>query len=108
MRGASLTMLHQPTPRTDLTRWAEESLAVVKMIDAKVIAIADPFLPAAPILEQMDMRVSFIADLLRSPPTDPLPTDDDDLALLQLTSGSTGSPRPSRSRTPTSSPTPRR
>jgi fatty-acyl-CoA synthase len=22
MRGASLTMLHQPTPRTDLARWA--------------------------------------------------------------------------------------
>ena len=25
MRGASLTMLHQPTPRTDLVRWAEET-----------------------------------------------------------------------------------
>ena len=24
MRGASLTMLHQPTPRTDLARWAAD------------------------------------------------------------------------------------
>ena len=27
MRGASLTMLHQPTPRTDLQRWARETIA---------------------------------------------------------------------------------
>ena len=32
MRGASLTMLHQPTPRTDLQRWAEETTAVIAMI----------------------------------------------------------------------------
>ena len=32
MRGASLTMLHQPTPRTDLVRWAEETTAVINMI----------------------------------------------------------------------------
>src|ERR1700733_14586924 len=31
MRGASLTMLHQPTPRTDLQRWAKETTAVIKM-----------------------------------------------------------------------------
>ena len=35
MRGASLTMLHQPTPRTDLLRWAEETTAVMQMIGAK-------------------------------------------------------------------------
>ena len=32
MRGASVTMLHQPTPRTDLVRWAEETTAVITMI----------------------------------------------------------------------------
>ncbi len=26
MRGASLTMLHQPTPRTDLVIWAEDTM----------------------------------------------------------------------------------
>ncbi|MDZ4265550.1 MAG: AMP-binding protein, partial [Mycobacterium sp.] len=32
MRGASATMVHQPTPRTDLVRWAEETTAVIDMI----------------------------------------------------------------------------
>lgn len=93
MRGASLTMLHQPTPRTDLQRWAEETAAVIKMIGAKVVVISDPFMAAAPLLSELDMRVLIVGQLLDSAPIDPVDTDDDDLALLQLTSGSTGSPK---------------
>ncbi|MDC8984718.1 fatty acyl-AMP ligase [Mycobacterium marinum] len=93
MRGASLTMLHQPTPRTDLQRWAEETAAVIKMIGAKVVVISDPFMAAAPLLSALDMRVLIVGQLLDSAPIDPVDTDDDDLALLQLTSGSTGSPK---------------
>jgi fatty-acyl-CoA synthase len=93
MRGASLTMLHQPTPRTDLRRWAEETAAVIKMIGAKTVVISDPFMAAAPLLSQLDMRVLTVEQLLGSHPIDPIETDDDDVALLQLTSGSTGSPK---------------
>ena len=93
MRGASLTMLHQPTPRTDLQRWAEETTAVIDMIDAKAVVVSDPFMPAAPLLAELGMRVLIIEELLDSRPIDPVDTDDDDLALLQLTSGSTGSPK---------------
>ena len=93
MRGASLTMLHQPTPRTDLQRWAEETTAVINMIDAKAVIISDPFMPAAPLLSELGMRVLTIEDLFGGAPIDPVETDDDDLALLQLTSGSTGSPK---------------
>ena len=93
MRGASLTMLHQPTPRTDLQRWAEETTAVIKMIGAKAVVISDPFMAAAPLLSQLGMRVLIIGQLLDSCPIDPVDTDDDDVALLQLTSGSTGSPK---------------
>src|SRR3979409_23219 len=57
MRGACLTMLHQPTPRTDLQRWAEETTAVIKRIDAKAVVISDPFMPAAPLLVELGMRV---------------------------------------------------
>ena len=93
MRGASLTMLHQPTPRTDLRRWAEETTGVIDMIDAKAVVVSDPFMPAAPVLSQLGMRVLTIEQLLDSRPIDPVETDDDDLAFMQLTSGSTGSPK---------------
>ncbi len=93
MRGASLTMLHQPTPRTDLRRWAMETTAVIEMIGAKTIVISDPFMAAAPLLSQLGVRVLIIEQLLDSSPVDPVETDDDDIALLQLTSGSTGSPK---------------
>jgi fatty-acyl-CoA synthase len=93
MRGGSLTMLHQPTPRTDLPRWTEETTAVINMIDAKAVLVSDPFMAAAPLLSQLGMRVLTIDQLLDSRPIDPVETDDDDVALLQLTSGSTGSPK---------------
>lgn len=93
MRGASLTMLHQPTPRTDLARWAEETTAVVDMIDAAAVVVSDPFMAAAPVLSQLGLRVLTVEDLLGSRPSGPVDTDDDDVALMQLTSGSTGSPK---------------
>jgi fatty-acyl-CoA synthase len=93
MRGACLTMLHQPTPRTNLQRWAEETTGVTKMIGAKAVVISDPFMAAAPLLSELGMRVLTIERLLRSRPIDPVETHEDDLALLQLTSGSTGSPK---------------
>ena len=93
MRGASLTMLHQPTPRTDLLRWADETTAVINMIAARAVVVSDPFMAAAPLLSQLGMQVLTIDQLLDSRPIDPVETDDDDVALLQLTSGSTGSPK---------------
>ena len=93
MRGGSLTMLHQPTPRTDLQRWAEETTAVINMIEARAVVVSDPFMAAAPLLVQLGMPVLTIEQLLDSPAVDPVETDDDDVALLQLTSGSTGFPK---------------
>ncbi|QZT57857.1 fatty acyl-AMP ligase [Mycolicibacterium austroafricanum] len=93
MRGASVTMVHQPTPRTDLVRWAEETTAVIGMISARAVVISDPFMAAAPVLEGLGMTVLTIADLLAADRVDPVDTSDDDIALMQLTSGSTGSPK---------------
>jgi fatty-acyl-CoA synthase len=94
MRGASLTMLHQPTPRTDLELWAKDTTTVVDMIEAKVVIVSDPFMAAAPVLEQRGLKVLTIEQLLLAyDPIDPIDTDEDDLALMQLTSGSTGSPK---------------
>jgi fatty-acyl-CoA synthase len=90
MRGASLTMLHQPTLRTDLALWASETGMVIDAIDAKAVVISEPFMAAAPVLVDRGMHVVTIAQLVAADPIDPVDTDEDDLALLQLTSGSTG------------------
>jgi fatty-acyl-CoA synthase len=93
MRGASVTMLHQPTLRTDLLRWADETMAVIDMIDARAVVISEPFMAAAPLLSGLGMQVLTVDQLLDNSPIDPVDTDDDDVALLQLTSGSTGPPK---------------
>ncbi|MGA8547224.1 MAG: fatty acyl-AMP ligase [Mycobacterium sp.] len=93
MRGASLTMLHQPTPRTDLQRWAEETAAVIKMIEARAVLVSEPFMSAVPLLAQSGMNVLTIEQLLDGRAIDPVNTDDHDVAFLQLTSGSTGAPK---------------
>jgi fatty-acyl-CoA synthase len=93
MRGASLTMLHQPTPRTDLVRWADETTGVIDMIDAKAVVISDPFMAAAPVLAERGMMALTAEALLSSSPIWPVDTGEDDVALMQLTSGSTGSPK---------------
>ncbi|RRR45036.1 long-chain fatty acid--CoA ligase [Mycolicibacter terrae] len=93
IRAASLTMLHQPTPRTDLAVWAEDTMTVVDMIDAEAVIISDPFLAAMPVLQEKGLKVLTVAELLAADPIDPVEAGEDDLALMQLTSGSTGSPK---------------
>ncbi len=93
MRGASLTMLHQPTPRTDLVRWAEETTGVINMMSAKAVVVSEPFLAAAPVLSGLGMTVLTVETLLANAAVGPVDTCDDDVALMQLTSGSTGSPK---------------
>ncbi|WP_395310177.1 fatty acyl-AMP ligase [Mycobacterium sp. AMU20-3851] len=93
MRGGSLTMLHQPTPRTDLAVWAEDTMTVIGMIELKAVIVSEPFIVAIPVLEEKGIKVLTVADLLASEPIDPVETGEDDLALMQLTSGSTGSPK---------------
>jgi fatty-acyl-CoA synthase len=93
MRGASLTMLHQPTPRTDLQLWANDTTTVIDMIEAKLVIVSDPFTAAAPVLTERGIEVLTVEQLLAFDPIDPIATGEDDLALMQLTSGSTGSPK---------------
>ena len=44
-------------------------------------------------LEEHGIKVLTVPELLASDPIDPIEVDEDDLALMQLTSGSTGSPK---------------
>ena len=94
MCGASLTMLHQPTSRTDLAAWAQDTVTAINMIKAKVVIVSDPFMAAAPVLAERGIVVVTAEELLRHAGiTAAVDTDEDDLALLQLTSGSTGCPK---------------
>ncbi|MEU4312558.1 long-chain-fatty-acid--CoA ligase [Nocardia sp. NPDC024068] len=93
MRGAAFTMLHQPTPRTNLETWVADTRAVVRMLDAKVLAVAEPFTAA---VRDLDLGVPIvpIEDILAgSDEQDHVATAEDDIAVLQLTSGTTGVPK---------------
>lgn len=105
-RGASVTMLHQPTARTDLTRFAEHTAGALSVIGAAWVVLGEPFdsgpfAAAAPMLRAGGVRVLTLAELDAAPDAgqDPgrVPADaevaEDALALLQLTSGSTATPK---------------
>ncbi|UZJ24081.1 fatty acyl-AMP ligase [Rhodococcus antarcticus] len=93
MRGASVTMLHQPTPRTDLGVWAHETMTVLGMVEAKVVLLGSPFEPVKPVLVENGVTVLEMAELDDGADTEPLEVGEAETALLQLTSGSTGHPK---------------
>ena len=92
--GGSVTMLHQPTPRTDLALWAKETVGVLTMIRAKLVLLGAPFEALAGVLAGHGIPCRLLDDLDGEPVT---PSADaageDDTALLQLTSGSTAEPK---------------
>jgi fatty-acyl-CoA synthase len=93
LRGACLTMLHQPTPRSDLQVWAHDTLAVIAVIGARMVIVSDPFMAVVPVLAERGITVVTIGELLGAAPIRAVDCGEDDLALLQLTSGSTGCPK---------------
>ncbi|MBN6034667.1 fatty acyl-AMP ligase [Amycolatopsis sp. 195334CR] len=94
LAGGSVTMLHQPTPRTDLAEWAEDTLRVLRMIGSELVLLGEPFDQLAPVLTEHGIAFHAITELDAGEPiTEPVPVGEDDLALLQLTSGSTAEPK---------------
>jgi fatty-acyl-CoA synthase len=98
LAGGSVTMLHQPTPRTDLAAWAEDTVRVLEMIGAGMVLLGPPFDPLADVLTQRGITVRPIGELGAAyadvrPPVPDLPHSEDDTVLLQLTSGSTAEPK---------------
>lgn len=94
LAGGSVTMLHQPTARTDFTRYAADTLAVLKVIDARVIVVGDPFTEAAEMLSGTGLAAVTVDELRAGAvAADPAAVAEDATALLQLTSGSTAAPK---------------
>lgn len=96
LRGGSVTMLHQPTPRTDLEHWAQDTLAVLEMIGAELVLLGSPFEDLAGLLDEKGIRYRTPAGLAETgaePLTEPVEVGEQETALLQLTSGSTAEPK---------------
>ncbi|MCR6487276.1 fatty acyl-AMP ligase [Amycolatopsis sp. OK19-0408] len=94
LAGGSVTMLHQPTPRTDLAEWAEDTVRVLGMIGSNLVLLGEPFDQLAPVLEEKGIGFKLISDLVGAEPlADVVTTDEGETALLQLTSGSTADPK---------------
>ncbi|WP_433505934.1 fatty acyl-AMP ligase [Pseudonocardia halophobica] len=96
LTGGSVTMLHQPTARTDLMHWAEDTVAVLRMIDASMVLLGPPFDGLAPVLTERGIPFRLVEALQGDPAAvtpDAEAAAEDDTALLQLTSGSTAEPK---------------
>lgn len=95
LTGGSVTMLHQPTPRTDLAAWTADTVSVLKMINAELVLLGAPFDALAPVLVERGIAFRTIGslDVDGSFAPDAAVADEGDTALLQLTSGSTAEPK---------------
>lgn len=94
MCGASVTMAHHPTHRSDPAAWVADTASVLEGIGASRLVVGAPFEPAFTQFESaLGRRCIRIDDLRSGPVGREVPTDADATALLQLTSGSTGRPR---------------
>ncbi|HEX4703446.1 MAG TPA: fatty acyl-AMP ligase [Pseudonocardiaceae bacterium] len=94
LAGGSVTMLHQPTPRTDLGEWSEDTVRVLDMIGSTLVLLGAPFDALAPVLDKHEVGYRLLTDLVDGDRlADIVPSAEDAPALLQLTSGSTADPK---------------
>ncbi|WP_280302893.1 AMP-binding protein, partial [Nocardia abscessus] len=71
MRGASITMLHQPTPRTDLVVWARDTETVLTMIEARAVVGGGPGGGGAPRRRDPALRRGGLVQQRHRPPNPP-------------------------------------
>uniref|UniRef100_UPI0031D14857 fatty acyl-AMP ligase n=1 Tax=Saccharothrix mutabilis TaxID=33921 RepID=UPI0031D14857 len=93
LSGGSTTMLHQPTPRTDLAEWAADTLRVLAMIGANLVLLGSPFDALAGVLDENGVSYRKLDELDGDPLPAPVEVAESATALLQLTSGSTADPK---------------
>ncbi|AXG79869.1 fatty acyl-AMP ligase [Streptomyces paludis] len=97
LAGGSVTMLHQPTARTDLAEWVQDTVRVLKMIGAEAVLLGADFRQLAPVLAEHGIAQYPLDALLEAadPPDgfEPVAVGEHDTALLQLTSGTTAGPK---------------
>jgi fatty-acyl-CoA synthase len=94
LAGGSVTMLHQPTGRTDLAVWAEDTVKVLGMIGSGLVLLGAPFEAIGAVLAEHGVAHRSLDELADGEPlAAPVEVGEDAVALLQLTSGSTADPK---------------
>lgn len=93
LRGAAVTMLQQPTPRTDRRQWLHGTLATLAVLDARLVIAGHGFLSHVPLLTGAGVPAIAAADLAGGRTAGPVTCAEDTVALWQLSSGSTGTPK---------------
>jgi fatty-acyl-CoA synthase len=98
LAGGSVTMLHQPTARTDLAEWSHDTVRTLDMIESELVLLGAPFDALAPLLAEHGVPYRLLPDLLDGAPVAaplaaPVDSPETATALLQLTSGSTADPK---------------
>src|SRR3954452_22122137 len=73
LSGGSVTMLHQPTPRTDLGEWDQDTLKVLGMIEAGLVLVGSPFDALPGVLDEQGVTYRKLTDLAGAEPlTEPV------------------------------------
>jgi fatty-acyl-CoA synthase len=90
LAGGSVTMLHQPTARTDLQGWTDQTVGMLRMLGADAVLVDATF---APLMARTPIRCHRIDELDADPVDQPVHTGDEDLAVIQLTNGATAAPK---------------
>lgn len=96
LSGWSVTMLHQPTPRSDLAQWVDDALRALSAVGARIVLLGPPFEQLAEVLTDNGVAHRDLSELVRAEPgrsPDPAALPEETTALLQLTSGSTAEPK---------------
>jgi len=96
LSGAALTMLQCPTPRADLAVWLDDTLRAIRLVDADVIVVGRTFSVMLDRLAGHGVTVCTVESLSEAEPIEIRAEDETaepDIAMRQLTSGSTGAPK---------------
>lgn len=93
MRNAAVTVLQQPTGRTEVGHWIDDTVRAARMLGSSLVVVGEPCTAFGPTLAASGLHVCSLETLDAGEAIAPCPTADTDIALRQLTSGSTGAPK---------------
>jgi fatty-acyl-CoA synthase len=93
MSGATLTMLQQPSPQATREDWVAATQKSLHVLGCRIVVIGEQYLDVVAVLRDSGVVVVQIGSLDIGYPLELVRPGEHDIAMYQLTSGSTGSPK---------------